>query len=509
MATAEELLNGLSMSNSEVEGHIVIGIDRKITVPASLKRIAVQYDHNIETVTFDCPRYWDGLDMSNMAIYINYIRSDKYADSYPVTNVTIDDNDPNIMHFDWTISRNVTEANGGLLFLVCIKNTDDEGIEINHWNSEICRDLYVSEGMENEELENLQYTDLVTELLLRMDSIDSIDSIDLYTEEQASLVSKGIFNYFENAKGGTNIELKLEDENWPDWEFTVCGANIVKPLETHTTSGVTFTKRDNGSVKITGTATESSFVPVTELFTNGGINARVSGYGLYIFEEWGDGTPVTSIGLEDCVVSFDSMYSFCLAFKIEEGKTYDTSVYPMVTLGAGKKPFEPYKDYGKVYLPSDVSETTIFTFPEDGDYYIYDSWNWGECPFSCSHYTKKTANYIPEQDRANFITVDELAEAQRTNIASLYSTTSLKTNTVYRKSINKSIAFVLPTYVDTTILNSIELQVTISKYDDISIDLGATKYFGDIPELNNGSYIIYYEHDGTDWCVGALEIVGA
>lgn len=88
-------------------------------------------------------------------------------------------------------------------------------------------------------------------------------------------------------------------------------------------------------------------------------------------------------------------------------------------------------------------------------------------------------------------------------------TSKLETNKVYRFDIADSIAFELPTDIDTAILNSIELQVTISNYENITIDLGATKYFGDIPELSDGYYIIYYEHNGQDWCVGALEIVGA
>ena len=71
MSLAESLLN--SIDETTTEGHIVIGNDRYITVPDELKRLAVQYDHNIETVTFDCPRYWDGLDMSAMAVYINYM----------------------------------------------------------------------------------------------------------------------------------------------------------------------------------------------------------------------------------------------------------------------------------------------------------------------------------------------------------------------------------------------------------------------------------------------------
>ena len=148
MSQAEELLNSLDASNASEESHIVIGKDRFITVPEALKRLAVQYDHDIETVIFDCPRYWDDHDMSTMAIYVNYICADNEPGCYQVKNVTVDSTDPTIMHFDWTISKNVTMAAGQIAFLVCIKKTDAEGVEKNHWNSEICKDCYISPGME-------------------------------------------------------------------------------------------------------------------------------------------------------------------------------------------------------------------------------------------------------------------------------------------------------------------------------------------------------------------------
>ena len=83
----------------------------------------------------------------------------------------------------------------------------------------------------------------------------------------------------------------------------------------------------------------------------------------------------------------------------------------------------------------------------------------------------------------------------------------LETNSIYRRIIDESIAFSLPTVTDNTILNTIQLQVVISNYENISIDLGTTKFFGDIPELGNGSFILYYEYDGANWCVGALPVV--
>lgn len=170
MSKADELLNSLSdndislqLANPDTEPHIVIGDDRFISVPKELQRIAVQYDHDVETVTFDCPRYWDGLDMSQLNIYVNYRRKDRVVGCYKATNVTVDETDPTIMHFDWTISRNVSLVNGELKFLVCIKKADDEGNEYNHWNSELNTEMYISEGLETGEAVVEPYPDIISQ----------------------------------------------------------------------------------------------------------------------------------------------------------------------------------------------------------------------------------------------------------------------------------------------------------------------------------------------------------
>ena len=170
MSKAEKLLNGLSESdislqsaNPETEPHIVIGDDRFISVPVELRRIAVQYDHDVETVTFDCPRYWDDLDMSKLSIYINYMRKDREVGLYKATDISIDAANDKIMHFNWTISHNVTEAVGSLKFLICIKKSDADGNEVNHWNSELNTEMYISEGLEVESGIFDPYPDLIAQ----------------------------------------------------------------------------------------------------------------------------------------------------------------------------------------------------------------------------------------------------------------------------------------------------------------------------------------------------------
>lgn len=180
MSNAEKLLDNISeeeitllTADMNSEPHIVIGSDRLITVPDELKRIAVQYDHDVETVTFDCLRYWDEHDLSTMKIYINYMRPDLYRDSYLAQNVSVDELDDSIIHFTWTVSRNVTEKKGNISFLVCAKITDDEGNEKNHWNSELNQEMYISEGLECDESIISSYPDIITQLLVSMDDVEA------------------------------------------------------------------------------------------------------------------------------------------------------------------------------------------------------------------------------------------------------------------------------------------------------------------------------------------------
>ena len=178
MSEANELLDSLTEDqislysvNPETEEPIVINSGRIIEVPDSLKRIAVQHDHNIETVTFNCPRYWDNNDLTEMYIYINYLRSDRVKGRYLAKNVRVDDSDESLIHFDWTIGNEITMAKGNITFLVCAVKTGDEGIEELHWNTELNNQMFVSEGLECTEAVLNANSDIINDLLYRMDNI--------------------------------------------------------------------------------------------------------------------------------------------------------------------------------------------------------------------------------------------------------------------------------------------------------------------------------------------------
>lgn len=177
MSQAEMLLANLDDQSAAVtddslaEEHIVIDDNRYIKVPDSLKRLGVRGDHDIETVTIESPRYWDGHDMSQMKIYINYMCANGSKGQYPATNLQVADTR---MTYDWTISSNVTQVNGKISFLVCIVKVDDEGYEERHWNSELNQECYVSDGLECDEAAIVRYPDIITYLLTRMEEVEAV-----------------------------------------------------------------------------------------------------------------------------------------------------------------------------------------------------------------------------------------------------------------------------------------------------------------------------------------------
>lgn len=187
MSQAENLLSTIAEedwptvdSTHETEPMIIIDENRVIHVPAELRRIAVQHDHNIEMVWFKCPRYWDSWDLSEMAVYINVKTPDDKLVSHAARSVHPNPVD-NTMTFTWIITRDITQVKGQLTFLICVKKTDVNGLEMFHWNSELNKEMYISEGLECE-VESILDSQpaLVTDILTRLSSLERQDGNQPY-----------------------------------------------------------------------------------------------------------------------------------------------------------------------------------------------------------------------------------------------------------------------------------------------------------------------------------------
>ena len=157
MSLAEEMLATMPLSyNSgtylaDEEPHIVINESRQAIVPNELKTIAVTGDKDIETVTFDCVRYWDGNDLSTFAIYLNYVLPDSSTGTYIPDEIVTSDGDE-FYHFDWKIKNNITKKSGQISFAITAIKTklNDGGVTVveKQWSSIPNGDCSIALGLD-------------------------------------------------------------------------------------------------------------------------------------------------------------------------------------------------------------------------------------------------------------------------------------------------------------------------------------------------------------------------
>ena len=379
MSEANELLENLTeeeislyTADPTAEPHIIVGADRFITVPDELKRIAVQFDHDIETVTFDCPRFWDGHDMAQMKIYINY-KNGTNKGPYLAKNVTISGD---IMHFDWTISRNVTQYKGPVSFLVCVKKTNTDGEEVNHWNSELNEEMYVSEGMECTEEYMSTYPDLINQLLDRQDYVESVcitadEALEAaqvateartFIEERTDEARDAYSNALKYRASGPILRLEEVSPVLHHINGVIHGKNILPypyANDVITQAGVTFTALADGGVSVSGTPTAYasiglySGVPLrtsgSVVFSINGDFANVNGaFVMYdkndtqIFskEMWKEVSPMV-VNLDE----YPNAAKWLIFIKRGTNGTEMTgTVYPQIEIGESATDYEPYID---------------------------------------------------------------------------------------------------------------------------------------------------------------------
>ena len=374
MSKAEELLNSLveayvAESNPSSDSHIVIGVDRFITVPDELKRIAVQYDHNMRTVTFDCPRYYDGRDMSKMTVYIN-IRGPKGAPhSYIADNVRVDASNPNVMHFDWTLRRPVTDVKGNLVFLVYIRKADAEGNEENHWNSELNTELYISEGMEYEAFEEYPYSDIVTQLLQRMGDVETLanpEAMQGYANTWLDANSDTVLEDIQSK--GNEVLNSIPEEYTETYNYAAEGARTKADAIIRTVEGKTIAASDSSDDYLRGlrlfgktTQVQTTGAQLVD-YTSGNCSSGVTkSFKNDILKVTGDGTlpyQSWSTNIREMVVKHPGKKLYFDCEKIETTNAPDGTI---IQLNISKS--DGSKEYIALY--SKISERKPYDIPSD------------------------------------------------------------------------------------------------------------------------------------------------
>lgn len=175
MSLAEEMLANMSVSDDSVsyladeEPHIVINESRQAIVPNELKTIAVTGDKDIETVTFDCVRYWDNHDLSTFAIYLNYVLPDLSVGTYIPESIVADGD---VFHFDWNIKNNITVKNGKISFAITAiktkQNESGETVVDKQWGSLPNSDCSIALGLD---ISNVPSEEESSDVLAQMSAI--------------------------------------------------------------------------------------------------------------------------------------------------------------------------------------------------------------------------------------------------------------------------------------------------------------------------------------------------
>lgn len=144
--------------------HFIIDPVTRTVKNESGKLVLIQYDHNSERFTFECPRFVDDHDMSlcnRVEIhYINTGANSKSTGIYEVDDLQIS-SETNTVTCSWLVSQNATQHVGKLNFIIrfaCI--AEDSTIEYA-WNTSIYSDIVISKGIYNGEEFIEDYVDVL------------------------------------------------------------------------------------------------------------------------------------------------------------------------------------------------------------------------------------------------------------------------------------------------------------------------------------------------------------
>lgn len=101
---------------------------RTITIPDDEKVFGVYSDDNVKTLTFQMPRYYNGIDLSEFVIRVNYRNSVRVTDASYAENIVVESE---LIYFDWVLRRNVFNTNGtsgSVTFSVCLRLIDGDTV---------------------------------------------------------------------------------------------------------------------------------------------------------------------------------------------------------------------------------------------------------------------------------------------------------------------------------------------------------------------------------------------
>lgn len=162
----------------DTDKHFIIdAITREITTQSEELKL-MQGDHNSEIYTFEIPKVVEGHDMSlcnRVEIHYNNVSGNKVntsSDVYTVTDLRVDETDPEKLVFSWLVSGNATKYAGALGFRVRFCCIDENGVYTYKWHTGIFKEISVSEGLDNTAAVEEDFSDAFSEWEARLEAME-------------------------------------------------------------------------------------------------------------------------------------------------------------------------------------------------------------------------------------------------------------------------------------------------------------------------------------------------
>lgn len=151
---------------TDTDKHFLIDPVTRTIINESGKLVLIQYDHNSERFTFECPRHVDDHDMSLCnRIEIHYINTgtgnSRTTGVYEVRDLQVSPDDNNVVTCSWLISQNATQHVGKLNFVIRFACIAEDGTVEYAWNTGIYSDIAISKSIYNGEEFIQDYVDVL------------------------------------------------------------------------------------------------------------------------------------------------------------------------------------------------------------------------------------------------------------------------------------------------------------------------------------------------------------
>ncbi len=168
------------MSN---EGRFIINADeRTISIPPEFQNfLAVQHDHNAETVFFEIDRYFDGVDLSTKTCVIQFVNAKQESGVYPVTSMDIATAENKII-FEWRLQNILTQYEGNIKFAVKFFSIENEEYTYN-WNSKIYTSSIIK-GLNQDSEGSSENVSVLDNIITRLEAVENTnENLSPATEE--------------------------------------------------------------------------------------------------------------------------------------------------------------------------------------------------------------------------------------------------------------------------------------------------------------------------------------